>query len=513
MNADKQIKRFQQPLKQWIKCSVWSLIYILFIVWVGNYRWILGLPLIFDVFITHYIPWTWWKTSKNKYVLTVMSWVDAIVFALVAVYFINTFLFQNYQIPSSSLEKTLLVGDYLLVSKASYGPRVPNTPLSFPLVQHTFPIFNCKSFFEYPQWDYNRLKGFDKIKRNDIVVFNFPTGDTVAVNRQNPDYYTSCYQEGLAFITSQIPGVKPSAELCYQYGREIVKANKSGYGDIVYRPVDRRENYVKRCVAIAGDWLTIKDNQVYVNGKRQEKIPGIQLNYYIQTDGTLLNDETLDNLGVSEEDRMIVENSQNAEQLKLLNLNPKLPVYHFPLTQDGCQQIRRVKGVKQLKVEPEDISCQTLVDQNRSIVKRDGFSLSVICSNSEVFPLGMKKTWTRDNYGPLWIPKRGMRLVLNQYNLPIYERIIRVYEHNKLEVRNGVFYINDKATNKYQFKMDYYWMMGDNRHNSADSRYWGFVPEDHIVGRPVMVWLSLDKDKGWFSGKIRWNRLFRSAER
>ncbi|MDP4271346.1 MAG: signal peptidase I, partial [Bacteroidota bacterium] len=309
------------------------------------------------------------------------------------------------------------------------------------------------------------------------------------------------------------PNVTPTAEQCYRYGREIVRVNPGVYGDIVYRPVDRRENYVKRCVAIAGDWLTIKNNQVYVNGKKQEKIPGIQLNYYIQTDGTPLNDETLDNLGISEEDRMMLDNPQNVEQLKVLNLNPGLPVYHFPLTQDGYQKLIHQKGVKRLKVEPENTSCQALVDQNRSIVKRDGFILSVICQNSEVFPLGMKKTWTRDNYGPLWIPKRGMRLVLNRYNLPIYERIIRVYEHNKLEVKNGVFYINDKATTTYRFKMDYYWMMGDNRHNSADSRYWGFVPEDHIVGRPVFVWLSLDKDKGWFSGKIRWNRFFKSAER
>ena len=183
MDAPKHNISFQQPLKQWIKFSVWSLIYILFIVWVGNYWWLLGLPVVFDLFITNYIPWAWWKDTKNKSLLSVMGWVDAIVFALVAVYFINTFLFQNYQIPSSSLEKSLLVGDFLFVSKASYGPRIPNTPLSFPLVQHTFPLLNCKSFIENPQWDYKRMNGFDTIKRNDIVVFNFPTGDTVALNR------------------------------------------------------------------------------------------------------------------------------------------------------------------------------------------------------------------------------------------------------------------------------------------------------------------------------------------
>lgn len=262
---------------KWIKLFFWSLIYILFIVWVGNYWWLLGLPILFDAFITHFIPWTWWKKSKNKTMLVVMGWVDAIVFALIAVYFINTYLFQNYQIPSSSLEKSLLVGDFLFVSKASYGPRVPNTPFSFPLVQHTFPILNCKSFIENPQWSYHRLKGFDSIQNNDIVVFNFPAGDTVAQNIPNPDYYT----------------------LCYNYGSDIVNNRKDIFGDIIYRPVDRRENYVKRCVAGPGDWLQIKNNQVYVNGQRQKKVPGIQFNYYVQTDGTLLTRNVLDKLGIS----------------------------------------------------------------------------------------------------------------------------------------------------------------------------------------------------------------------
>lgn len=504
---------FSKSTIKWIKTIFWSVIYILFIAWVGNYWWLLGLPFIFDAFITHYIPWTWWKKSRNNAVTTVMGWVDAIVFALVAVYLINTFLFQNYQIPTSSLEKTLLVGDFLFVSKASYGPRVPTTPLSFPLVQHTFPVINCKSFIEHPQWDYKRLNGFDEIKRNDIVVFNFPTGDTVAVKRENPDYYTSCYAEGFAFMRSQLPTEKPTAELCYKYGREIIKLNKQVYGDIVYRPVDRRENYVKRCVAVAGDWLSIKNNQVYVNGQKQEEIPGIQFNYYIQTDGTILNSDLLDKLGVSVEDRMIIDNTQSAAQLSALQFSTELPVYHFPLTKASYQQLLTLSGIKQVRIEPETTSCQALVDQRGAAIQQNGFTLSSIFGTSEVFPLGGNKSWTRDNFGSIWIPKKGMQLVLNHYNLPLYERIIRVYEHNSLDVKNGLFYINNKVISTYEFKMNYYWMMGDNRHNSADSRYWGFVPEDHIVGRPVMVWLSLDKDKGWFDGKIRWNRFFKNAEK
>jgi len=488
MSAEKQTSRFQQPLKQWIKCSVWSLIYILFIAWVGNYWWLLGLPVVVDLFITNYIPWTWWKNTKNKSLLSVMGWVDAIVFALVAVYFINTFLFQNYQIPSSSLEKSLLVGDFLFVSKASYGPRVPNTPLSFPLVQHTFPLLDCKSFIEHPQWDYHRLKGFDVVKRNDIVVFNFPAGDTVALKQQNPDYYSICYSEGYAFLKQQNPTVEPLSESCYNTGREIVKSKKADYGDIVYRPVDRRENYVKRCIAVAGDWMQVKNNQVYVNGQKQEKIPGIQFNYFVQTDGTQFSPELLQKLGISKEDIKMYNQGDFVKEFAAIGLNSKLPIYHFPLNEEAYTKLQKTAGVVKISIETSD---------------RPG----------EVYPLGGGKNWTRDNYGPLWVPKKGNILKLNAYNLPIYARIISNYENNKLEVKNNVIYINDKPAKTYQFKMDYYWMMGDNRHNSADSRYWGFVPEDHVVGRPVMVWLSLDKDRSLFEGKIRWNRFFKNAER
>jgi signal peptidase I len=468
MESEKQTSRFNQPLKQWIKAILWCFIYILFIVWVGNFWWLLLLPFIFDAFVTHFIPWTWWKKSKNKTVLTVMGWVDAIVFALVAVYFINTFLFQNYQIPSSSLEKSLLVGDFLFVSKASYGPRVPMTPLSFPLVQHTFPILNTKSFLEHPHWDYRRLKGFDTLKRNDIVVFNFPTGDTVCTKQENPDYYT----------------------LCYKYGRNLVHDRKDIFGEIVYRPVDRQENYVKRCVAIAGDWMQIKDNQVYINNQKQDKFAGIQFNYYVQTDGTSLSSDVLENLHISKDDIQLLDNSteQNVQLCAQLGLDSSKPIYHFPLNEESYTKLLQLGGVAKIKIEPAFVA-------------------------GPVFPLGSHQNWNRDNYGPIWIPKKGVTLTLNSYNFSIYERCIRVYENNKLEVKDGVYYINDKPTKTYTFKMDYYWMMGDNRHNSADSRFWGFVPEDHIVGRPVLVWLSLDKDKGWFNGKIRLNRFFKNAER
>lgn len=486
MNVEQPKSQLTQAVKQWVKVSIWCLIYILFIIWVGNLWWLLLLPFIFDAFITKFIPWTWWKKSKNKTLLAVMGWVDAIVFALVAVYFINTFLFQNYQIPSSSLEKTLLVGDFLFVSKASYGPRVPNTPLSFPLVQHTFPVINTKSFLEKPQWEYKRLKGFDTIERNDIVVFNFPTGDTVAVKKENPDYYTSCYFEGLSSLMMQKPDVTPTLDECMAAGRVIVRSKTQEYGDIIYRPVDRRENYVKRCVAIPGDWIKIVDNQMYINGEKQEKIEGLQFNYYVQTDGTPIT-KVLDKMNISLEDRMYIDNVQYANGIKSIGFDPNYPLYHLPLTMEAYKTLKSTAGVLKIQIE----AAQT----------------------GDVYPLGAAKNWSRDNYGPLYVPKKGVKLVLNSYNFPFYERLIRVYENNKLEVKDGKYFLNGKQVTSYKFKMDYYWMMGDNRHNSADSRYWGFVPEDHIVGRPVAVWLSLNKDKGWFDGKIRFNRFFKNAEK
>lgn len=470
MEQEKQTfaSRFKKPAKQWIKATIWSIIYILFIVWVGNFWWLLLLPFIIDAFITKYIPWSWWKDSKNKTVRSVMSWVDAIVFALVAVYFIHTFLFQNYQIPTSSLEKSLLVGDFLLVSKADYGPRVPMTPLSFPLVQHTFPVINVKSYIEHPQWDYRRLKGLTSLKRDDIVVFNFPAGDTVATKKENPDYYT----------------------LCYENGRDAVWSQKQIYGDIVYRPVDRRENYVKRCVGVAGDTLQIINNQVIINGKPQQHFPGIEYNYFVQTDGSRLSTDFLEKLGVSNDDIILLNNYYYAEDIANLGMNVNYPVYHFPLTQEMYSKLQKTSIITKIVQEPAN-------------------------SGGEVYPLGysQKWNWSRGNYGPIYIPKKGTTVILDSITLPLYSRIITNYEHNKLEEKGGKVFINGKETNKYTFQMDYFWMMGDNRDNSADSRFWGFVPEDHIVGRPLFVWLSLNKDKGWFSGKIRWDRFFKNAER
>lgn len=460
------MKKFSK--KQWIKFGIATILYLLFTLWMQNGWLLLGLVLIVDIFLTQYIPWSAWKQSKNPQIRSLLGWVDDIVFALVAVYFINIFVFQNYQIPSSSLEKSLLVGDYLFVSKLSYGPRVPNTPIAFPLVQNTFPIFNCKSYLDWPEWDYKRVKGFGEVKRNDIVVFNFPAGDTVAVKVQNPDYYT----------------------LVEEYGREQIWGDKMTFGEVIYRPVDKRENYVKRCIGMPGDTIEIRNNQVFIDGKAAVNPEKIQFNYFLETDGSLLSEEQFRLLDISKDDRVLINGNTNANLMSFLGIQPNEqgqfnPIYHFPMTPKALEIAKKLPIIKQVIVEPDSFGGATY------------------------FPVDYQTGWSRDNYGPLWIPKKGVTIPLTAENIGLYSRSIRNYEGNTLEVKEGKAYINGQLAESYTFKYDYYWMMGDNRHNSADSRSWGYVPEDHIVGKPIMIWLSLDKDRGLFDGGIRWDRMFR----
>ena len=460
------MKKFSK--KQWIKFGIATFLYLLFTLWMQNAWLLLGLILIVDIFLTQYIPWGAWKQSKNPQIRSILGWVDDIVFALVAVYFINIFVFQNYQIPSSSLEKSLLVGDYLFVSKLSYGPRVPNTPIAFPLVQNTFPIFNCKSYLDWPEWGYKRVKGLGEVKRDDIVVFNFPAGDTVALKVQNPDYYT----------------------LVKEYGRDYVWEDKATFGDVIYRPVDKRENYVKRCIGMPGDTIEIRNNQVFIDGKAAKNPEKLLYNYFIETDGSMLSEEQFRLLDISKDDRVLINGNNNANLMSFLGIQPNAqgqfnPVYHFPMTQKALETAKKLPIIKQVIIEPDSFGGATY------------------------FPVDYPTGWSRDNYGPLWIPKKGATIPLTEENIGLYSRCIRNYEGNTLEVKEGKAYINGQPADSYTFKYDYYWMVGDNRHNSADSRSWGFVPEDHIVGKPIMIWLSLDKDRGIFDGGIRWNRMFR----
>ncbi len=464
--------------KQWTKFIIVLVLYLLFLFWVKSWWGLLVVPFIFDIYITKKIKWQWWRESEGP-VRFVMSWVDALVFALVAVYFINLFFFQNYVIPSSSLEKSLLTGDYLFVSKVSYGPRIPETPLTMPLTQHTLPVIECKSYIEWPHWDYRRVKGFGKVELNDIVVFNYPSGDTLCSNPayQADDFYRLCYGLGYQVYPNR-PNpntLSPEERLkfyqqVYHLGRQQIEQNPGIYGSIMTRPTDRRENYVKRCVGLPGQTLEIKNRVVYLDGKPNKEPDNVQYTYWVKPQSAQFPEDLIEELGITNEEIGILRATG-----------------YMPMTQRTVAELSKRKDIV------ESLEVNTEADE------------------WDIYPLNGNKHWTRDNYGPVWIPNKGETLMLNLDILPIYERCIRAYEGNKLEVKNGKIYINDKLTDRYTFKMDYYWMMGDNRHNSADSRYWGFVPEDHIVGKPIFIWWSSDPDRGGFSG-IRWSRLFRFVD-
>ena len=451
---------------RWIRFGIVSLLFFLWVIWMGNPWLALIWLLLIDIYITSYIPWNWWKKSPNQTTRTVMGWVDAIVYALILVYIIFAFIGQNYKIPSSSLEKSLLVGDYLWVNKYLYGPRVPQTPLHFPLAQHTMPIIETKSYIEYPQLDYHRLPGLRDIKRGDIVVFNYPQGDTVALKIQNPDYYQISYDLKKNGIANP---------------RAYMEAHPELFGEIVWRPVDRRENYVKRAIGLPGERLMIRNDSVFINGKPIAEPDHIQFNYLIPVSGRI-SLEKWQEIGVRAEDHGIEPFEDPTTGVAF---------YNVPLT---YEMKKTVEGWKEV---------------NGPLI-REGES-GLFDTSSGIFPLGNDYGWSRPDMGEFWIPQRGKTLHLTLDNLPVYERAIKVYEGNDLEVKDGKIYINGEPNEYYTFKLDYYWMMGDNRDRSADSRYWGFVPEDHIVGSPMFVIASFDEERGLFDGKIRWNRILKDA--
>ena len=473
--------KHKPTLKDWIYGIGLSLLLIVFLIWIRSPWGLIALPFVFDAYITRRVNWSWWKELENPLTRLVMSWVDAIVFALVAVYFVNLYFFQNYTIPSSSLEKSLLVGDYLFVSKTSYGPRAPMTPLSLPLVQHTLPFGGIQSYLTWPQWKYKRVSP-KRVTLNDIVVFNYPAGDTIvsAPMYQAQDYYLltsilgrQIYQGnfGSPAIPDSLSGLalRQQQERVQELGRQYIRQNTQEFGRIASRPVDRRENYVKRCVGLPGQTLEIRDRIIYLDGKANKEPDEVQYNYEVELLERMLPSDLVREIGLSNDDLMMLYQQGIC-----------------PLTQAMKQTLEaRTDLVKSIRLLPQD-------------------------EGTPLYPVNGNTGWTCDNYGPLWIPAKGESITLTLDNLPLYERPIRNYEGNTLEVTpEGKIRINGEETNTYTFRMDYYWMMGDNRHNSADSRFWGFVPEDHVVGKPILIWLSLNKDYGLFNGGIRWNRLFR----
>ena len=436
---------------KWARFGFWAILYILWVIWLGNYWWLFGLVPIFDGHITKRVKWLFWKKEykEGEKHNALLDWLDAVIFAVVVVTFINTFFFQAFKIPSSSMESSLYTGDHLFVSKLAYGPKLPQTPLTIPFTHNV--IGSRESYSTLIQNDYKRLKGFGKVENGDYVVFAFPHGDTVLTKAPADDYYM----------------------LSRTIGREqVIKA----YGPVKTRPSDKKDHYVKRCVASAGDTLEIRDGQVYVNGAAQEVWPGVQNTYTVVTNGQRINQVILDDLGLN---------------IRELGYSPNLPGYpYMPLTAEMLEKVSKLPSV-------------VSVTQNIDVYPADYPD-----SWMTIFPFSQDYRWTRDNFGPLWIPSAGATVELTLENLPLYERIITAYEGNTLEQVDGEIYINGEKAQSYTFAQDYYFMMGDNRHNSLDSRYWGFVPEDHIVGKPALIWLSIDGNKT-FPNNIRWRRFLK----
>jgi len=435
---------------KWVKFSFWALLYVLWVIWLGNYWWLLGLIIIFDLFITKKVKWLFWKKDykEGEKHNVWLDWLDAIIFAVIVVTFINIFFFQAFKIPSSSMESSLYTGDHLFVSKLAYGPRVPETPLTIPFTHNV--AFGRESYSTLIQNDYRRLKGFGHVERGDYVVFGFPHGDTVLTKAPAEDYYTWVRTSGRDYTISRL-------------------------GPVIVRPTDKKDHYVKRCVALPGDTLSVKDGLVYIDGVQQEVYPGIQLTYRVTTDGHKINPKIIDNL------------SLNIGELFYDSRIPGYPA--MPLTAQMLEKVKALSNV--VEVVPNiDVWPSTM----------DSYLM--------IFPFTENTHWTRDFFGPLWIPEKGATVTLDAESLPFYERIIRDYEHNDLSVSNDKIYINGEEAKEYTFKQDYYFMMGDNRHNSLDSRYWGFVPEDHIVGKPSVIWLSTDRDRK-FPNNIRWKRFLK----
>jgi len=421
----------------------------------------LAVGVIFSFFYLPYIGFSadkrfmgedYWKRYERT---AILEWSEAIVFAVIVATIVRTFFFEAFTIPTSSMEKSLLVGDFLFVSKVSYGAKVPNTILTVPFTHHSMPF--TESIPSYSEWislPYIRLPGLGEVKNNDIVVFNYPDGDTVALNAQNISYSRLVRNLGWTRVNT------PSA---------MNPFTRLPFGKVITRPIDKRDNYVKRCVAIPGDVMEIKEQQLFVNGAKAENPEMMQFAYQAAFNIPQDPQKLFDKLDITDANRDPNSN-YNVWVLHLNNANK------------------------------EGLGKSTL------LTDLQGFKDPSGQYDPDIFPNNFAYPWNKDNYGPLTIPKAGVTVSIDTSSLHIYERIIRVYEENKLVVTGNQILINDVPSSSYTFKQDYYFMMGDNRHNSADSRYWGFVPHDHIVGKAVFVWLSRSTNRGF--PNIRYERVF-----
>jgi signal peptidase I len=379
---------------KYVKFGIAAIIYLLWVLWVGSYWLLIGLVVIYDIYVSKKLNWTPWK-KKNKKNHTVIEWIDALIFAVVAVTLINIFFFQNYKIPTPSMEKTLLVGDHLYVTKLKYGPKLPNTPIAFPFTQNTLPLTTgVKSYLDWPHWGYKRLKGFTTVKNDDVVVFNFPEGDTVVIQNPASSYYAIMRNFAGQMKDNDIANKNPlkTKDQYFASARQYIW----NQFEVTARPVDRRDNYIKRCIAIPGDTLKIVNSQVYINSKPEKHYDGMQSKYEIKTNGSL-NPEVFDRLDISKDDVSQEGDGQ----------------YIIPLTNENAEKLKKNNYV-------------TSVER---MCKPAGLYADYI------FPHDIRYPWNEDNFGPLWIPKKGATVKLTMDNISIYERIISAYEGKLLELK------------------------------------------------------------------------------
>jgi len=428
-----------------IRCSILVVIWSLLVIWTNTW-WLLLLNLvIFDAYCSRLVDWTLRSYAIPRVLRVFIEIIFFLGAAILISMSVKTLFVEAYKIPTPSMEESLKAGDYIFVSKMQYGPKLPNTPVSWPFLPDFLPD-GTKTYSEKPLLPYKRLKGISKVKRGDVIVFSFPEGDSMVVQYPGQNYYS----------------------LIRQYGRPYILE----HFDVISHPVDRRENYIKRCIGLPGDTVRIQDGNVFVNGSRVPFMPHQKFKFYVKTEGRRLDSIALDSLNILKNE---------------VTYNPSNSLHVIYLTLEQSEKMHRIPYVS---------SVQRFIEPILSF------------HNPEIFPHDPKYRWTNDQFGPVVVPEKGWTMSLNIANLPLYRRAIEVYEKNNVMVKDSIIYINGTPSDNYTFQMDYYFVMGDNRHNSADSRHWGFVPENHLLGKAVMIWMSSDPNDS-FIGGFRKDRIFK----
>ncbi len=424
-------------------------LYAAWVFWLENYWFFAGMIPLFDLFITRKVRWFFWR-KRNKETGKIPFWVDitdTLLGAFFLAFFIRVFFIEAYTISTDSMEKSLLTGDYLFVSKLHYGPKMPVTPIAFPLSHNTMPFTDSTpSYATWLQMPYKRLKGLTSIKHKDVVVFHFPASDTIIREMTNQDYHA-------------VTRMMTRKEVLERFTLKTY-------------PVDKRENYVKRVLALPGDTLQVKSGHVFINGEFMDSIPTLQFDYLVETNGSRLDSVFLSELGLNPETVFYSKSGS---------------FYELPLNNESLELVNS---------HPDVTSVKKFVNQN------------LFSGLYTIYPYHKDYMWNEDFFGPVVIPKKGDTIQLTTDNLPLYERIIAAYENNEIRISGEEIFINGQKTDTYIVQMNYYFMMGDNRHNSSDSRFWGFLPEDHIVGKAVMIWLSMPSG-GKFPSDIKWSRVMK----